>query len=106
MAIEPARSLSDALAAAQDMCVCYGDPLGNAVPFDEVLRSSSSDDEQSSALLVFIGPEGGFSDAEVAALQNAGAQAMRLSNAILRVETAAVAAASVWAAWATGNRGK
>jgi 16S rRNA (uracil1498-N3)-methyltransferase len=41
---------------------------------------------------IFIGPEGGFSDAEFAALDAAGAVGISLGRTILRAETAAVAA--------------
>ena len=41
---------------------------------------------------LFIGPEGGFSEAEVAAARRAGAQFYSLGARILRVETAALAA--------------
>ncbi|MDR1337401.1 MAG: 16S rRNA (uracil(1498)-N(3))-methyltransferase [Rickettsiales bacterium] len=41
---------------------------------------------------VFIGPEGGFSDAEFAALDAVGAIGISLGKTILRAETAAVAA--------------
>lgn len=48
----------------------------------------------------FIGPEGGFTAEETAALRAAGAQPVRLGEHILRVETAAVAlAAAVAALW-------
>lgn len=47
-----------------------------------------------------IGPEGGFTGGELAALQQAGATTVRLATPILRIETAALAAAAVWsAAW-------
>jgi len=42
------------------------------------------------SLLLVVGPEGGFSAAEVAALQNAGVEAVSLGKRILRWETAAV----------------
>ncbi|HPH96646.1 MAG TPA: RsmE family RNA methyltransferase [Anaerolineaceae bacterium] len=42
---------------------------------------------------VFIGPEGGFSEAEAAQAAAAGLQAVSLGRRILRMETAAVAAA-------------
>jgi 16S rRNA (uracil1498-N3)-methyltransferase len=45
-----------------------------------------------------IGPEGGLDAAELAALDAAGAVRIRLGGHILRIETAAVAAAAVWAA--------
>lgn len=44
-------------------------------------------------LFLYIGPEGGFSDAERRCLQAHGARAMKLGDNVLRVETAAVAAA-------------
>lgn len=49
---------------------------------------------------IVIGPEGGLDEAEVAALVAAGAGRVRLAGPILRIETAALAAAAVWAsAW-------
>lgn len=44
------------------------------------------------ALRLVIGPEGGFSDAEVAATTSAGFQAVRLGPRVLRTETAALTA--------------
>jgi 16S rRNA (uracil1498-N3)-methyltransferase len=46
-------------------------------------------------LLAFVGPEGGWTDDELAQFAAAGARAVRLTNTILRVETAAVAVAAV-----------
>lgn len=45
-----------------------------------------------------IGPEGGLAPEEVAALAAAGARTVRLAGPILRIETAALAAAAVWSA--------
>ncbi|MCA9285947.1 MAG: 16S rRNA (uracil(1498)-N(3))-methyltransferase [Phycisphaerales bacterium] len=42
-------------------------------------------------LCVFIGPEGGFTDAERDAIRAAGAHGIRLAEGVLRVETAVVA---------------
>jgi 16S rRNA (uracil1498-N3)-methyltransferase len=49
------------------------------------------------AIIAAIGPEGGFTPAELAAAKAAGWQAVSLGPAILRVETAAIAVAA-WAA--------
>ena len=48
--------------------------------------------------LVAIGPEGGFSDHEVAQACDAGFQMLRISPTILRVETAAIASAAIFGA--------
>jgi 16S rRNA (uracil1498-N3)-methyltransferase len=45
---------------------------------------------------VVIGPEGGLAPAELDALRAAGGQVIRLADHILRVETAAIAAAAQW----------
>jgi len=45
------------------------------------------------AAAVLVGPEGGWTDDEVAALATAGATRARLGGRVLRVETAAIAAA-------------
>lgn len=50
--------------------------------------------------VLIIGPEGGFTDQELRALRDGGVVAARLAGPILRIETAAVAAAAVWTcAW-------
>lgn len=55
---------------------------------------------QNRSVLVFIGPEGGLSSEEAAALSTAGAFKVHLGPRILRVETAAaVTLALVQAAW-------
>ncbi len=47
-----------------------------------------------------IGPEGGFTGDELGTLTAAGAALVRLAGPVLRIETAALAAAAVWsAAW-------
>jgi 16S rRNA (uracil1498-N3)-methyltransferase len=46
-------------------------------------------------LMVLVGPEGGWSPEESATFETARSIAVRLTRTILRVETAAVAAAAV-----------
>ncbi|TBW31736.1 16S rRNA (uracil(1498)-N(3))-methyltransferase [Azotobacter chroococcum] len=60
-------------------------------PFAEPLTSHA----RPVSLAFLIGPEGGLSEAEVAAAQRAGYQAARLGPRVLRTETAPVAALSV-----------
>lgn len=47
------------------------------------------------SIVALIGPEGGWTDDELAAFASAGVTAVRLTDTVLRVETAAVAAAAV-----------
>lgn len=47
---------------------------------------------QSGEIVVVVGPEGGLSDAEIAALTAAGARSVRLGSEVLRTSTAGVAA--------------
>jgi len=52
------------------------------------------------AVLLFIGPEGGFENSEIEAINNAGGKLVHLGPRILRTETAATAAITmVQAAW-------
>ena len=46
-------------------------------------------------VIVFIGPEGGLTEQEQTFLKDSGVQSVRLADTILRIETAAVAAASI-----------
>jgi 16S rRNA (uracil1498-N3)-methyltransferase len=50
------------------------------------------------AVHLLIGPEGGFSDDEIAAVQAAAGEVVQLGSGVLRTETAAVAALAVCAA--------
>lgn len=47
--------------------------------------------------LAVVGPEGGWEPDELVELIRAGARAVRLAGTVLRIETAAVAMAAVWA---------
>jgi 16S rRNA (uracil1498-N3)-methyltransferase len=51
------------------------------------------------SLLMLIGPEGGWTDQEIALFQNANMIAVKLTDTVLRVETAALAAAVLAAVW-------
>jgi len=50
--------------------------------------------------MLIIGPEGGLTDAELSTLRDSGVVMARVAGPVLRIETAALAAAAVWtAAW-------
>jgi 16S rRNA (uracil1498-N3)-methyltransferase len=54
-------------------------------------------------LRLFIGPEGGWTEEEEMAFNAAGLTAVKLTNTVLRVETAAIVAAALAAVWAAGR---
>lgn len=49
-------------------------------------------------VVLVVGPEGGLTAEETALLRSAGALSIRLASTVLRIETAALAAAAVWVA--------
>jgi 16S rRNA (uracil1498-N3)-methyltransferase len=51
----------------------------------------------SSDVTAFIGPEGGFTEDEETLLKKSGAQSVRITDTVLRVETAAIAFAAILA---------
>lgn len=88
----------DAASLADMLCQTVGAPP--AVPGSEVVGGGSAEDmpPKGRRIVGFIGPEGGFSEEEMARLRAAGAQPVRLAAQVLRVETAAVALAASVAA--------
>jgi 16S rRNA (uracil1498-N3)-methyltransferase len=80
-----------------DRAALYLDIDPGAPSLFEHLRSQISDWGLRIALLV--GPEGGWTDEEVARMRAVGLTGVRLTATILRVETAAVAAAAIVATW-------
>jgi 16S rRNA (uracil1498-N3)-methyltransferase len=52
-----------------------------------------------SGVIFAIGPEGGFSDNELASMKNAGAELLSLGDRILRVETAVAVACTLGSLW-------
>ncbi|UCH52782.1 MAG: 16S rRNA (uracil(1498)-N(3))-methyltransferase [Pseudomonadota bacterium] len=80
-----APTTPDALCAARQATrTLIAHPDGLAFARLEPLRTTDD-------VLLLIGPEGGFTDGEVAAARANGAQTVALGDAILRIETAAVA---------------
>jgi 16S rRNA (uracil1498-N3)-methyltransferase len=59
------------------------------------IRDATDSVEPGTSLCAFIGPEGGWTEDELRLFATAGAVAVRLTDTILRVETAAVAVAAV-----------
>ena len=93
MHIRPLTPVGDAVAAvrqAPGTSGVYFSTRPDATPVVTLLAAKPP-----SPLTLFIGPEGGWTDAETAAFDAAGFAAARLTDTVLRVETAAVAAAAV-----------
>jgi 16S rRNA (uracil1498-N3)-methyltransferase len=81
-------TVTEVLAALTGGCRgLVADPSGS--PLDAAVLRAGAD-----AVLALVGPEGGFTDAELAAADRAGAGRATLGPHILRVETAAVAVAA------------
>jgi 16S rRNA (uracil1498-N3)-methyltransferase len=76
---------------AFDRCL-IGSPEAAGSNIREILRIGSV---KPIAIALFIGPEGGFSDGEIAVAVSKGATAINLGKRILRTETAAVVASAV-----------
>lgn len=91
MRIDALTRLADALGDASAAGACYH--LSTASGAAPVLNLLTRD--APCALTAFIGPEGGWTDEEVAQFDAAGAVGIRLTSTVLRVETAAVAIASI-----------
>ena len=88
--IAPARKLPEALAALRGApgAACFGALQPGAVPLPEFF--SRLREENCPQIAAFIGPEGDFSAAEVAALRAAGIQPVTFGPVVFRVETAAL----------------
>ncbi|MSQ90666.1 MAG: 16S rRNA (uracil(1498)-N(3))-methyltransferase [Phycisphaerales bacterium] len=83
-ACDPLTAADDAI--ARSMRVFIAHPDGSALA--AVDRSQPS--------TVLIGPEGGFTDAEVASVEAAGGQRIALGSAILRIELAVAVVLAQW----------
>jgi 16S rRNA (uracil1498-N3)-methyltransferase len=84
---EPATVLEQA--RNEKMTAWYLSPADDATPIFELAAAMPS------GLVLLVGPEGGWSPAEIEAFAAAGIVAARITQTILRVETAAVAAAAI-----------
>ncbi|MGE3235901.1 MAG: RsmE family RNA methyltransferase, partial [Thermoleophilia bacterium] len=79
--------------------VVDGITLVDALPISEgvwqYFRSAVADGGTSARVSLIVGPDAGFSEAEVARARDAGLAVCRLGPTILRAETAAVAAMAI-----------
>lgn len=93
MEIDEACPLNDVFARTSSAgSTFFGDGSATQTMFGR-LNETARDSE----ILICIGPEGGFSDNEQQLLISKGAFPIRLGSTVLRIETAAIAAAANWA---------
>lgn len=85
-AIEEPRSLASAIAKTEGSV---------RIAFHESGDGKMPRVHKTNAFALFIGPEGGFTDAEIAQLKTAGAHVVTLGDLVLRAETAAVVATTM-----------
>jgi len=91
--IEDPVNFADAVSRLGDFDRYLIGTLGtNGVSIKEVLQFGS---DEPVTVALFIGPEGGFTDGEVAGACSQGATAFSLGKRVLRTETAAVVASAV-----------
>ena len=92
--LEEYAELDDFLASSPSGARLVGDPGDGALPLSAAMGKSPDD----GPVVLLVGPEGGFTDAERDAIVRAGFIPNSLGPNTLRVETAAVALlAGVWA---------
>lgn len=88
---------SQSLSLRQVLRATSGDRIAGGSGSGDVGDSDSSDSIVASGLrrvLIVVGPEGGFSEREIAVAEQAGMRAVTLGKRILRTETAALVALS------------
>ena len=94
MEIAPLTSVADVIALLrpphEPIDAWYLSTASGALPINKALQQRKHD-----SLLLVIGPEGGWTNSEMDLFQAAGMLDVSLTHTILRIETAAVAAAAV-----------
>ncbi len=104
MAIEVSTPIAEVLADRQGAAVWFGDPADGVPTLSACLAGVSGRSGAEARSVIMVGPEGGFTPEEIEAIRRAHGRPFRLSDAILRIETAAIASASIWIDWALGQR--
>lgn len=92
--VKNVMTFSQAVSYAKEICTKMMIPYELAEGMEET-RRIFADIQAGDAAAVFIGPEGGFDEAEVALARQAGASAVTLGRRILRTETAGMMVLSI-----------
>ncbi len=94
MQFDELADLEDAVAAVGALGF-FLSTAADVRPLLSLLETAESPATSASAMSLFIGPEGGWSDVEISLFQTRGLTPASLGRTILRVETAAVVAAAL-----------
>jgi len=98
--VEAPQTFAAAIARIGEFsAAAIADPASSATPFTMFLSNHG----EGSTVLVFVGPEGGWSEGECRAALDAGVVSIRLAPTILRSETAAVAVCAAAALQSASN---
>jgi 16S rRNA (uracil1498-N3)-methyltransferase len=92
MQIDELKGLDDLL---KELESTRGISLSTDAQAEPLLYLKSQISDLKSQMLLLVGPEGGWTDREVAMMRQAGLTGARLTGTILRIETAAIVAAAV-----------
>jgi 16S rRNA (uracil1498-N3)-methyltransferase len=93
----PIQTFNESLETAGSLGIFHPKTPANAglLNFSHMREWSESPGLQGSPLVIMVGPEGGFTDAEVALAHARGATCLTLGARVLRTETAGLAALAV-----------
>lgn len=95
-AVEAPQQLGDALASATGVLLLPYEAAGEMAPSVQMALNDRIDELFASGeVSIFIGPEGGFEDAEIQAGHDAGATVVTLGSRVLRSETAGLIASTL-----------
>jgi 16S rRNA (uracil1498-N3)-methyltransferase len=86
----PAMRVAEALATLQQPVKLLLEPDGSAQNLRQLVPLAAG--AVTAPIVLLVGPEGGFDDAEIAAAHTAGFKSCLLGPRVLRTETAALAA--------------
>jgi 16S rRNA (uracil1498-N3)-methyltransferase len=105
MRIEPLAQLSDVIDKSENSSVAERSSKIVYFSTEPAARSIFELVEQSiTELTILIGPEGGWSPEEISQFAAGSIEGIKLTNTILRVETAAISATAILKAGTTGRR--
>ena len=92
MKIDSSIPVGELFSMYSDSICFFAHPYGQAIDANEAGKKTGIED----SVVVAIGPEGGFSEGEVQLANQSEWKSLRLGRSILRVETAAAAAATIF----------